>query len=409
MVINSDYYGGGSSDDPTTALRKKQATQSALVDQQNTVSPAAPTAPSAPVQPQSTPAATSNEAVPPHGPMNPDGSVANPPTVPVPAWDPTVFRPGYDYATASGQNITAANTNEAFQKYLGHPFTPGVEGNPWANDPQVGRNVYNSEEAFNYRAHPTSTTVAPPGGGPPPTAPPGGSQLPPKAPQTPAEWLAAIGQFKSLYQPGQLPGAYAPSQLMSSDAQNAQQMQFGLLQQVLSHPDAYSEQNIRQMQEAQKEQALASQQSEMQKMTDRYAGLGRTGSGQLDMNQRRLSDNTTGQLLQSNRDIGLQAANANFNSRLSTLGSANDLISSSVGNQQAQAGENYKGQQSALTRALAQEGLNKDQSTLALQAALASGGLSLDQYKAILAAYTTLGVSNSNAVNNNSTTVSAPV
>lgn len=254
----------------------------------------------------------------------------------------------------------------------------------------------------------------PPTEGPPPPGPgPSPSGLPNQIPQTPAEWMAWINQYKSLYNPSQLPNeqlqTYDPMQLMGPDAQNAQKLQFGLLERVLQNPDAYSEQNVRQMQEAQKEQALASQQSEMQKLTDRYAARGRFGSGQLDAAQRRMGDNTTGQILQSGRDIALQAANANWNSRLGALNSANDVIGASVGNQQAQAGEELKGVNSqnnrvqySLQRALAQEGLNKDQSTLALQAALSTSGLSLDQYKAILAAMTQLGTFNAGQANLNS-------
>jgi hypothetical protein len=257
-------------------------------------------------------------------------------------------------------------------------------------------------------APPPTPTVTPPttptGDIPPPnvTPPPpnasvtGGDPVP----QTQQDWQADISGFnQNQFQPAQLPTTdlpiYQPQQLMTPDALNAEQLQFGLLQKVLNAPDEYTEENVRQMQEAQKEQALSAQHGAMQKLTDRYAAMGRYGSGQLDANSRRMQDDTTSQILSGNRDINLQAANANWNSRMSALQNANSVLNESLGRRQAQANQEYLGYNSqadqtkfALERALGQAGLgnqansqNLQSQQLALQSALGTGGLSLDKYK----------------------------
>lgn len=219
---------------------------------------------------------------------------------------------------------------------------------------------------------PRPLTPVDPGGQP---SAPGGPQLGP-APvvQNPTDWLSVINQFKGMYQPQALPS-------IPSEAQ----MQMDLLRKVLGAPDVFNAQQVQQMQEAQKEYLLSTQQADQQKLLDRYAGQGRYGSGQQAADERRLSDSTTGQVLQSNRDIGLQSSKANFQSRLDALSMGNDVIG--------------KQEDFALKNALSQEGLQQDQIKLALQAALGTSGMTLDQWKAMLAAFTQLGIFNTSQTN----------
>lgn len=252
---------------------------------------------------------------------------------------------------------------------------------------------------------PVSPTT--PNGGipaPQPTATAAGQQVSPVPGSE--EWRNWVNSFLSQaphFGAMQLPTTplptYQPQQLLTPEAMDAEKLQFALLQRVLQAPDQYSEQNIRQMQEAQKEQALASQQGALQKLQDRYAGMGRTGSGRLDANARRMQDDTTSQILQGNRDIDLQASTANVNSRSSALQNANNVLGEAVSRRQSQANQDYLGYNSekdkvnfALQQALGQSGVNTQANAqnlqsqgLALQSALGTGGLSLDWYKSLTA------------------------
>lgn len=342
---NADTYGGVATGGLTPAQqlakqRQLQAAQAGQVAGQNTVEPTQP----------GTPAITG-------GP-----------------WDPNTATPGL---TAPVYNGGAGGYDQYMQQLQQYADAGGL-GKPYPGLPSL--------------AGDTTTNQSPPvntnGGIPPPTsgagqiAPPQGLNGPSgqPLPTNATDWqsfINAFGQGMPSYTPGQLPSG----QLYSQDALNAQSAQFGLLQKVLNNPDTLSEENVRQMQESQKEQALGSQKSQMQQLTDRYAAMGRSGSGQLDAANRRISDNTLSQILGSNRDIAVSAAQTNQASRNQALNTANSVL-----------GQSEDPQKFALEQALAGEGL-KQQSTadalqgksLALQGALGSGGLSLQQYQGQLA------------------------
>lgn len=242
---------------------------------------------------------------------------------------------------------------------------------PPVEQPGSGKSTRIEAGPTEHQPGPGATPPVTPSGTP---SPPGQTLPAAPTPQNPTDWLSVINKYKTLYTPTPL----------TPEFQQNSQLQMALLQKVLNAPDAFTEENVRQMQEAQKEYTLATQQSEQQKLLDRYAGQGRYGSGRQNADLRRMADTSTGQILQSNRDIGLQAADKNFNSRISALSTGNDVLGS------------------ALKTALSQEGLQQDQVKLALQAALGTSGMTLDQWKAMLAAFTQLGIFNTSQTNQNS-------
>lgn len=335
--------------------------------------------------------------------------------------------PNSGFVGGPGSDPWNQGIEDMYQTFLGRQGSAAElathAGNP-GGYAGIQSTIFNSPEAVAHRAPVQQDTPVDPTGNPSapaaPTSPTAAGGGPP-VPNNATDWQSWIQQFMQStpggYKAGTLPTTplpeYTPQNLMSPDMMNSEAMQFGLLQKVLQNPDAYSEENVRQMQESSKEQALAVQKGNIDKLNQRMAAQGRFGSGYGQAQQRRYEDSTLSNILQGNRDVALNAANLNFNSRLNALGSANSTIDSALGRREAQAGEAFKGFSSrsdqtkyALQNALAQESLKQAEagsgiqnSQLALQAALGAGGLSLDQYKAILG--NDLGWYNSMSSNNN--------
>lgn len=425
MYDTPSYYGDpGGEDEQLKRQRQQQALNAALVDQQNTVDPSQPIdyTPSGP-PPQSEspinhPVQTTNGS-----PTDPSGNIPvadqpggpgdTPPTQgsgPPPVPGTPGPAPGNDQNAVHGM----------YSKWLGRGASD-AEVNGWLSSglslSDIENKIANSPEASAYAGKNKGTKTE---GGQNPGPTPGPTPNAP-LPTNAIDWQTFINSFMNnkgaVYTPGQLPKTplptYTPQNLMSPDAMSSEASQFALLQKVLANPDAYSEENVRQMQEAEKEQALALQKGNMQHLTDRMAAQGRVGSGYQGAQERRMNDDTMASILSSNRDVSLNAANANFASRLNALQSASGVIGNSVGLRGQQADEVYKGYQSqnegtryALQTALAQEGLNQAGASsqlgneqLALQAALGAGGLSLQQYQSQLG--NNLGWYNSLSGNNN--------
>lgn len=311
----ADYYGSDSTD--LTAKRRQQALQSALVGDMNETTPQAPT--------MGTMDAHETDPQP--------ADPAGPPDLSTP--------PGAGPDPYAGPRY---NTTPGWQDPLSAPsYNNGNPDQYWAQwilaNPDYRGQGYNGP------------SVAPPPVVQPPTNPSGG--IPPGNGLPPGmdafkTWVQSFMQGAPHYD------------FATPEAQGAESAQYALLQRILDAPDQYSEQNIRQMQEAQKEQALATQQGAVTKLQDRYAAMGRSGSGRLDANTRRLQDSTTQQVLQGNRDVDLQAKGANFGSRLSALQQASGVLNDASARRTSQADTNLKSQ------------------ALALQAALGAGGLGLD-------------------------------
>jgi hypothetical protein len=78
--------------------------------------------------------------------IQPAGSQQYTPSAPA----PLKFQAGTDYYSQDKPSYVAKDTADAFKSYLGRDFDP-AGGNPWANDPGVAANIYNSEEAWNRR------------------------------------------------------------------------------------------------------------------------------------------------------------------------------------------------------------------------------------------------------------------
>lgn len=378
MIRSDEYYGGqgdeAAQQEELRKQRQQQALQAALVAQQNQTTPD-----------QSAPAAAdNNNAAQAQSVATQSASQASNGSPTTPTGGIPTGGGGYDFNQARaniekgiGRALTDADISTAFSKFGGSPSSQFT-------DASIAPVISYFKGAGGGGAGGSGAGGG--GGGPVPDA---------------NAWKDFINSFasQSHFTTPQLPGTqlptYTPQQLLSQDALGAESQQFALLQRILQQPDQYTEQNVRQMQEAQKEQALASQQGAMTKLQDRYAGMGRSGSGQLDANARRMQDSTTSQILQGNRDVDLQANTANWNSRLSALQSANSVLNESAGRRQMQANQEYLGYNSekdrvafALQEALGQAGLSNqtDAKTLqaqqlALQTALGAGGLSMDQYK----------------------------
>lgn len=303
----SGYYGAETEEQRLARIRQQQAVNAALVDQQNTVDPSSP---------------PNYQATPP------------------------LSYPGDE----SGKDQGGAKTDES----TGFPVSPG--------DSNVVTGTYGPVPGAAATASPAASPTTPNGSVPPPSPSNG---LPPGTPQTASDWTNMIGQFSHLFPTYHAPNTGDIQSRIGSAVQGG--TGYSLLQRILTNPDQFSEENVRQMQEAQKEQALALQKSNLMKLADRMAAKGRSGSGYQGAQERRLADQTQSNILQGSRDIGLQSAAGNWNSRLQAL-------------QQADSAD-----QAALKRVLSEEDLSQTgvgsqqkQMALALQAALSTQGVNLN-------------------------------
>jgi hypothetical protein len=178
--------------------------------------------------------------------------------------------------------------------------------------------------------------------------------------QLPAYMAAQISQYQA---PGQ--------------AQGLNDSMSGLMAKMIANPETMSDQNVAQLKEQQKEQALSMQQQMQAQGGQQAASQGMYGSGQQLANDQRSRDTTLNSLLSGYRGIDLQKMGQDRTDQLNVMnagqGFTNALTNQAQGNygatlqgQQAQANQNFQSQQSQadavkynLARQQAQAGINQ--------------------------------------------------
>lgn len=187
----------------------------------------------------------------------------------------------------------------------------------------------------------------------------------------------------AVYHPGQLPTtdlpdyeAYKFDQFSNPDLSGIDNPTQALLKQVLGST-SMSDQNVAQLKEKNKEEALAMQKQLADQIGSSFAGRGLSGGGQEMASRRRLGEDVLSHVLSGNRDVDLRKMTQDRADQAQALGLAGDYMNSAMGRatqgygarlagENAQAGENFRGYGSradatrfALERALQQEQLNK--------------------------------------------------
>ncbi len=147
--------------------------------------------------------------------------------------------------------------------------------------------------------------------------------------------------------------AYAPAQFSQGIPGQA------LLDSILAHPETLGLAQIAQMKEQQKEQALLGQQQQQQLFDQSSANRGTLGSGYGEAFTRGNMQEAINAILSGNRAVDLQAAQTNRNDQLNALTAGLSFGNAGFQRQQAQADENYRGNQDALNRILSQFGINQ--------------------------------------------------
>lgn len=178
--------------------------------------------------------------------------------------------------------------------------------------------------------------------------------------QLPAYMAAQISQYQA---PGQ--------------AQGINDSMSGLMAKMIANPETMSDQNVAQLKEQQKEQALSMQQQMQAQGGQQAAAQGMYGSGAQMANDQRSRDTTLNSLLSGYRGIDLQKMGQDRTDQLNVMnagqGFTNSLTNQAQGNygatlqgQQAQANQNFQSQQSQadavkfnLGRETAQAGINQ--------------------------------------------------
>jgi hypothetical protein len=142
----------------------------------------------------------------------------------------------------------------------------------------------------------------------------------------------AGGQQTSTYTPPAMtpspfimPNGMVPPGVPYSPSTEFQGMQDQLMRSMLTQP-VLSPEVIAQMNEQQKELALQRGGAGQGDMAQRFASMGRGGGGYAAGQQRRASDALTSQLLQSQRDVSINAANLNRQGFLDALSSSDSVL-----------------------------------------------------------------------------------
>lgn len=257
----------------------------------------------------------------------------------------------------------------------GHPLAGQAGGQPVQGQPQAAMQQFPGQGTISAQLSSQSQTFAQP--------------VPQSAIYTP-------GSMPQLQAMGQLPQdnlptyqGYQVGQFQSPDQQQSQNMTNTLMQRVLANPESMSPEVVAQLKETQKEQALSMQDQLMQQIQASNAGRGFSLGGNLDLQRRRIADDTIGNILEGQRGLDIAAAQTNMADRLNALGAAEQSMSGQMGRetagyqtqlagQQAQAGQNFQqyGSQAdatrfALERALQGEQLKQSWDSMAQQRAAA--------------------------------------
>lgn len=262
--------------------------------------------------------------------------------------------------------------------------------------------IDNTDEAKKYKAdqaNPRAPDAPPPpaadGSPPVPQSPVSGTgkipEAPPAAPQAPPSLTPQVPQAVSgnrnidmskvtdmpTYQAAQFqntlanaapaPDAYGGSQISQfqapdQSAMNAQQS--NLLNSVMSNPETMGVQQVAQMKEQQKEQALLMAQQNKGQYAQSAVARGVLGSGQADAFRGMTDNNATNQVLTGNRDIDMYAARTNRADQLAALqassaigqdqlGRATQGYGATLSGQTAKAADTQAASQSAMQRWLA--------------------------------------------------------
>lgn len=311
-----------------------------------------------------------------------------------PGRDTTVFRPAQPTSQGYQGNVgpyspgatsrpvdrmapnapSPSNTGDVssmYQQYLGRPATAQELASDQENLGKYGQAQLES----NLRARAVQ----------------GGSPVSPNGLVGPAQ--AQPAQQAPAYQAGQLPQTPLPTYQAAQFAQfqNPLNPQVSgahndLMLRVLQSPESMNPLVIAQMQEQQKEAALQMQAQQMGQLSANAAARGVSGDGAVGAVGRRIGDATRSNILQSQRDINIAAAQTNQQDRLNALGAGNSYQSGLMGNavsgygallggQQAQANDMFRQNQTeadavnfALQRAMQQEGLYQAQAASQQQA-----------------------------------------
>lgn len=235
---------------------------------------------------------------------------------------------------------------------------------------------------------PTPTTGSPvaPNGTIPPPAPPTpvpqtqSAALPPRAPEAQASDSGRAPQAIDLsqvpdyqartfhantpqanygpaYQADQIGQFSAPDQSAMNTQQNA------LMQAILANPQSMSPDVVAQMKESQKQQALLMRGQRQQGLDQNAIARGVVGSGQVSAQGAGYENDMMNQILESNRNLDVTAAQTNWADRLQALQASEALASGQMGRATQGFGAQLAGQQAqAGTRqAAATSGLQRDQ------------------------------------------------
>ena len=341
-------------------------------------------------------------AAPPTGQAQPQQQVqpqAAAPSIPSPApgwvqygdgWVPPDHPLAMQQAAANGAGGGVSVQGSATALQTGNNYLGGMQTYTPGQIPQVSQATYNAPQAYTPGVVPALQAPAQIGGA--------AQYQPGQAPT-----LQAFQQLdpSAQYQPGQLGTGDLPTyqgaqfgqfQAPGSQASN-EAMTNALLQQVMANPQSMSPEIVAQLKEQQKEQALSMQQQTMEQLQQAFAGRGMGQSGNLDMQRRRIADDTVGQILGGQRQIDIAAGQTNLQDRLNALQAAEQTMTgqsnrglagyqAQLAGQQAQAGEGYKqyGSQAdstrfALERALQGEGLKQAGAQSALNFGQAQAGI----------------------------------
>ncbi len=261
---------------------------------------------------------------PPPAPVYPPGP--NPPHPPPPP-PPTG---GIDPVNTPGPPVSPPSTPVKF---------PPIGPNPWDLPPNYQGEEYYGGGGFSNERLPDNSPWAMPDDA---TYRPG--QLPNDPLGTYRGYQFTRDGFAT-YNPGQV------DQYSRVGDQGLQDLQRDTLMNVLRNP-GMGDLAVAQMKERQKEGVLDQEKQRRMQMQQSAAARGTGGSGQLAGAERRMGDLASGQILQGQRDIDIEAANRRQSDQLAGIGAAESVLS-------GQTGRNISQYEAALRGQMSQEQLKQ--------------------------------------------------
>ena len=215
--------------------------------------------------------------------------------------------------------------NVPYENSYTDPSTGGAQnadGSFWYPTPSGYPNANAGPASqFNTPAPPTTTTTPTPPPAPPPG--PGGNNGGGgnNRPSTPNQSYRPPALTPS---PFIMPNGMVPPGLPFSPDPQAVQLQNDALQRIMTQ-DVFGQDYINKMNEQQKEIALAREQQGSRELMQRMAGRGVLAGGGREAGLRRLGQDTSRQLLQSQRDVTNQATSANRAALMDAIGIHNQV------------------------------------------------------------------------------------